>query len=275
MDLSVVIVNWNSGDSLRRLQASLLPLQPLLSEVLIADNASGDASCEGLEAADKTTVLNFNGNRGFAGAANAAIDRSRSEFVLLLNPDVEILRSSVEGLYQRIVDEPDAAIVCGPLMSSDGRPQSGFQIRPLPKASSVFIDALFLDHLARPLRVKSQGAPNEVEEIEQPAAAYWMLRKKAWEQLGGFDEQFHPAWFEDVDFCRRLRDTDWKILYDPKFPAVHQGGASVDHLGRRIFHQIYYANLLRYLKKHHPFSYPILWAPVKLGSWIRQTLASS
>lgn len=273
MDLSVVVVNWNSGDSLRRLQASLLPLQPHLNEVLIADNNSRDDSLQTVEAAEKTTVLNFDRNRGFAGAANAAIARSRSSYVLLLNPDVEILPSSVTRLYERIAREPNAAIVCGPLTSADGHPQTDFQFRPLPNALSVLIDALFLDHLFRPLKVRSGRSPNKMGETEQPAAAYWMLRKEAWDQLDGFDEQYHPAWFEDVDFCRRLRDTDWKILFDPKCPAVHEGGVSVDRLGERRFHQIYYRNLLRYLKKHHPFSYPFLWLPVRLGCWVRQTLA--
>ena len=100
-----------------------------------------------------------------------------------------------------------------------------------------------------------------------------MIRRQAWDELGGFDERFWPAWFEDVDFCKRLQLSRWRILFDANAGAVHIGGVSVDRLGRRRFTRVFYRNLLRYLRKHHPLSFPFLWLPVQMGSLFRQALS--
>ena len=110
---------------------------------------------------------------------------------------------------------------------------------------------------------------SRVREVEQPAAAFWVLRRAAWVSIGGFDEQFHPAWYEDVDFCQRLRQAGWKMLFYPDCEVWHEGGVAARELGHRRFTDIYYGNLLKYLRKHHP-SYPFLWLPVHLGVWIRR-----
>ena len=277
MDLSAVIVNWNCASYLERLVRSLVPLKDELKEILVVDNASEDASLRVLESHSDIRVLSFDSNRGFAGAANAGISCTHSPFILLLNPDVEVEPQSVRRLYRRIREQPRAAIVCGPLMDESGTPQS-FQIRTLPTWRSVLSDVLFIEELTHWFRGSSVGdfyseaSPDSGVEIEQPAAAFWVLRREAWESVGGFDPQFYPAWFEDVDFCRRLHAEAWKILYFPDAPVAHEGGAALERLSYRAFVEIYYENLLRYLKKHHPRSYPILWLPVKWGTWVRKHL---
>ncbi len=287
MDLSAVIVNWNSGRHLSRLLGSLGFLSEDLAEVLVVDNASTDQSPEAVADFPRVRLLRMLRNLGFAGAANHGIAETKTRIVLLLNPDLELNPDSVQSLYEEMNRRPTAAIVSGGLTGEDGVPQSDFQIRPLPTGWSVIRDVLFLDELirgvAKPSRVPQTSivppalmdSEDQGVEVEQPAAAFWLLRREAWEAVGGFDEQFQPAWFEDVDFCKRVRATQWKILHFPGHSAaIHHGGLALDRLGYERFVGIYYGNLLRYLKKHHRNGYPFLWPAVQAGSWIRRRVLS-
>ena len=173
-----------------------------------------------------------------------------------------------------MLSEPGSAIACGPLFGEDGTPQTGFQFRELPTFSSVLTDVLGWEELLAvfskkpPPQMKSGWLPSSL----QPAAAYWMIRRRAWDELGGFDERFWPAWFEDVDFCKRLESSRWQVLFNENARAVHIGGVSVPHLGHRQFTRVFYRNLLRYLKKHHPYRFLLLWFPIQFGSLTRQYL---
>ena len=66
--------------------------------------------------------------------------------------------------------------------------------------------------------------------VEQPAGAFLMFRREVWQQLGGLDEEFYPIWFEDVDFCKRLRDHGYQVYYEPRAVAVHRGGHSIQKI---------------------------------------------
>ena len=86
--------------------------------------------------------------------------------------------------------------------------------------------------------------------VEQPAGAFFLFRRDAWQQLNGFDEAFYPIWFEDVDFCKRLIDGGWQIKYVPESRAVHEGGHSAGKLDRYRKSTYWYVSLLRYAYKH-------------------------
>ena len=274
MDLSIVIVNWNSGTHLRSLLQSLEAVREDLDKIVVVDNASSDSSDAVL--AKNTTIecLLLQQNRGFAGAANLGISRTSSEFVLLLNPDIRVEPPALRGLYGETVSRTDAGISCCTLLDPDGGSQEEFQIRPLPTLVSVLKDALFLDELLQYFRRRPTARESGLKArvVEQPAAAFWLLRRETWSSLGGFDESFFPAWYEDVDFCKRLQKTRWVAVLYPRWSAVHHGGLSLEHLDKREFILIYYSNLLKYWRKHHPWSLPLVWLPVRLGVLLRRWL---
>jgi GT2 family glycosyltransferase len=85
---------------------------------------------------------------------------------------------------------------------------------------------------------------------DQPAAAALMVRRTAFDELRGFDEQFYPAWYEDVDFCRRLKTHGWTVHFMPEARFIHEGGYSAQALGASAFARAYYRNQLRYARKH-------------------------
>lgn len=270
MDLSVVIVNWNSGSYLARLVASLKPFEHEVNEVIVVDNASEDSSLELIASNSKIQTVLLKDNHGFAHGANEGISRATAEFILLLNPDIELKQQSVQHLYRKIVALPGAAILCGPLLDAQGNLQQQFQPKLLPTWRSVLRDVLFIDELLKPRVVGGRRSVVSGSEVEQPPAAFWLLRKQAWQSIGGFDTVFHPAWFEDVDFCKRVRAAGWSIFYFADAPSHHTGGLAFKRLGYSTFVEIYFGNLLKYLKKHHQYSYPFLWLPVQFGILMRK-----
>ena len=276
MDLSIVIINWNAASHLSRCLDSISALIEEVDEIVVADNDSSDDSRETVRGYPDLRLIENQTNLGFGTAANRALASTNSRYILLLNSDTVVSPGSVRRLHQSMLSDTASAIACGPLVGEGGTPQTGFQFRELPTVLSVLTDVLGLQELLRfipgkaPAQMKTGWLPSSV----QPAAAYWMIRRRAWSDLGGFDERFWPAWFEDVDFCKRLESSRWKVFFDERARAVHIGGVSVGRLGHRLFTRVFYRNLLRYLKKHHPYRFLLLWLPIQFGSLLRQYLLS-
>jgi GT2 family glycosyltransferase len=281
VDVNVVIVNWNSGQYLGRLLRSLTSVEGEINRIIIVDNASVDGSASDLETAPTVELISLNENRGFAAAANIGIKGTASESVLLVNPDIELPPQSVSRMVACMSRNPTAAITCGPLLGQDGKPQTAFQFRTFPTVRSVLADALFLDELAQffkrssvapldPLSCLERDSSGDIEITCQPAAAYWLLRRVAWDDVGGFDEDFYPAWFEDVDFSKRILDAGWRQFLVAEAVAYHQGGIALHHLEYREFLDIYYGNLLKYWRKHHQRYRTQLTIAVRTGILLRR-----
>lgn len=276
-DVTALIVHWNTPAALSRLVESLVPLGDRLSQIVVLDNAS-DGGLPPLPPHPRLRIQRFEQNRGFAGAANWGIQQASTDFVLLMNPDVEIISDSLLRLWERRNDDPRTGILCGPLVGADGDPQTAFQIRPLPTPVSLLCDALFLDEVGawvgrdRALPTPVPADSRQPIAVEQPAAAFWLLRKTCWADVGGFDESFYPAWYEDVDFCLRALRAGWKFLLYMDCPIRHAGGLALQRLGFSEFSRIFYSNQLRYARKHHPWSYPWLYLPIHAGMLIRRLL---
>lgn len=258
IDLSVVIVTWNSGPWIERcLDALRDAVGDLAWEALVVDNASADDTVSRVsEHGDQEVRLIRNPtNAGFASAINRAVDISHGRYILLLNPDSVPDRGSIEMLVQHLEDDPSAVGAAPLLLGEDGVPQAAFQLRSLPSLRTLIAEILLLNrlfprnsfHAHHPYsQIDLDG---EVVEIEQPAAAALLLRAEAIRATGPWDEQFHPAWFEDVDYCRRLADGGGKLVLVPRARVKHRGAASLDTMGLHAFLPIWYRNLYLYAKK--------------------------
>jgi hypothetical protein len=100
-----------------------------------------------------------------------------------------------------------------------------------------------------------------------------MFRRTVWEELGGFDERFYPIWFEDVDFCKRLRDHRYRVYYEPRAVAVHRGGHSIQKILLEERQLYWYRSLLKYGFKHfRTWVSRLLCLAVILGSCLRMTM---
>jgi GT2 family glycosyltransferase len=106
------------------------------------------------------------------------------------------------------------------------------------------------------LRARSRNRPNPIAQsdialdVEQPAAACLMTSKSILEAMKGFDENFYPAWFEDVDLCRRIHEGGGRIQYQPRARFLHQGGYSLNNMNRKDFLKHFHTNQIRYFRKH-------------------------
>lgn len=188
-------------------------------------------------------------NLGFAGGVNAGVAATRAPLVLLLNPDAVPEPGALASLLEGFAAHPEAAGLAPRLTGHAGQPQFGWQLRRLPTAWDCLRQTL-----PWPGNAETAGAgaePPAGSPVEQPAAAALALRRAALAAAGGLDERFHPAWFEDVDLARRLRQTGARLLYWPAARFRHGLGGTVPQLGYGRFLWIYYRNLDRYLKKHH------------------------
>ncbi len=237
MDIAVGIINWNSGHWLKICIHSLLSTSET-AEVIVVDNASADGSLAGLEEfSGRIQIIRNATNLGFAGGVNQVFAVTRSPLVLILNPDVESRSGAIERLREFLNREPKAAAI-------GGQVGSDYPPRKLPTAGTIILENL---GIRQRLVIPNGSAPYEVE---QPAAAALMIRRAAYDSVRGFDESFHPAWYEDVDFCRKLREANWKIYFDPGAQFIHEGGYSARVLGADAFASAYYRNQLRYVSKH-------------------------
>jgi len=251
---SVIIVTYNSEEHI----ASCLKALAGETEwqIILIDNASVDSTIQrARESGVNLRIVSNHANVGFAAALNQGAKMASGEVLLVLNPDVIITAGSLSKLVDTLSkDEVGAAT--GMLVGRDGSPALGFNVRRFPTLARMLAEVLLLNRLWKrnPLNREYRCLDfdhSALREIEQPAGACLALKRDVWESLGGFDEAFYPVWFEDVDFCLRLRLHGCKIIYGPAAVFIHTGGHSVNQLSfydRQVF---WYRNLLHYFAKHH------------------------
>ena len=254
--ISIVIVNWNSGPFLERSVRAILD-NAGECELIVVDNHSEDTSLSFADRlADRIDTVRNETNLGFAAANNLGWRRSSGELVLFLNPDAEALPGSIQPLACPLRDNPAIWASAGKLITPQGTPQAGFNIRSFPTLGSVFAETFFLDEVAphNPWTRKYRALDFDYEssqDVDQPAAACLMVRRSVLEELGGFDESYRPAWFEDVDFCKRLRSGGGRIRFVPGARFIHHGGSSLRMLCREEFLEYFHRNQALYFARHH------------------------
>jgi GT2 family glycosyltransferase len=227
----------------------------VVTEVVVVDNASSDGSCEVVAAqAPAARLIRNRSNRGFAAAVNQGVRACASPLVLLLNPDA-YLQSGLNDLV-RAFDSNGVGAAAGRLVDLSGEWQRGFNIRAFPTPAVLAFEALLLNRVwprnpaNRRYRMLDFDARRE-QDVDQPAGAFLMFRREVWEKLGGLDEAFHPLWFEDVDFCLRLRQAGLRIRYVPGTVARHAGGHSVRPAAVQFRQLAWYGSFLQFCHKHY------------------------
>jgi N-acetylglucosaminyl-diphospho-decaprenol L-rhamnosyltransferase len=252
--ISIVIVNWNSGPLLEKCIQSLL-LHAAGCQIVVVDNASTDSSLHFAEQTkSKILVLRNDRNIGFAAASNMGWRAGEGTHILFLNPDTECFPGSVERMQRALIGDNAIWAAGGQLVSPSGEPQTGFNVRVFPTVGIVAAEMLMIEKIwptnpwSGPNRKSGEAIPMDVD---QPAAACLMVSKTALEKIGGFDEDFFPAWFEDVDLCRRIRNQGGRIRYEPEARFLHHGGYSLSQLSWQEFLEIFQRNRILYFRKHH------------------------
>lgn len=268
--VAIVIVTYNSAAEIDACLAALATLSD--AEIVVVDNASSDGT-QALVAARQVRLIANLFNAGFAAAVNQGTAATTAPFVLILNPDTH-LKTSLEPLITRC-QAPETGGAGGLLTGSDGTPQTGFMARNLPTPVALIFEILGVNRLFPDNRsnwhYRCKGInPMTAALVEQPAGAFFMFPRHAWLLLNGFDESFTPVWFEDVDFCARLKAAGFQVWFEPGAIATHTGGHSVNDLSHDNRQRFWYGNLLAYAGKHYgPVAFRAVCAAVVVGAVLR------
>lgn len=238
-DLSIIVVNWNTGDLLRRCAASIVDAQPKVAyEIIVVDNASEDESLARLRADEAAAILVREGrlrivengdNRGFGRANNQAFALSQAAFVLLLNPDTLMAPGAIERLLEVLRSDPRIG-ACGPrLVNADGSLQVSVWRNP-PTAWEIVFSNVRLYRLLPPrirgeLLLGPHWRHDRRREVRMLSAAAVMVRRSTIDAVGGFDERFH-MYAEDNEWCLRMARAGWRLIFEPAAVVRHDEAQS-------------------------------------------------
>lgn len=257
MTVSVVIVTWNSEGWIERCLRSIEAASAARSfEIIVYDNASADGTLAIVQSLNdqNVTVVRSDRNWGFAGGINRAVAEARGEYIFLLNPDCELAPGSLDELISHLDEHQDVGAAAPLLLDENGEPQREFQLRRLPTLKSLVAEILLVKEIFPRNSVSAGYRYRDLDitrsqPVEQPAGAALLIRRRVLQRVGPFDESFSPAWFEDVDYCRRLARSGDRIDLVPAAVATHYGGASLEHVRYQDFLAVWYRNLYRYASK--------------------------
>jgi GT2 family glycosyltransferase len=268
IDLSIVIVSWNVQDLLRRCLESIHGSKVVLVseaaanhdgtpqefglEIIVVDNGSEDGSPEMVREDFPSVCLIANqDNRGFPTANNQGIAVAAGRYVLLLNPDTEIVDDALAKLVRFADQHPRVGMIGPQLLNPDGSVQSSR--RRFPNLATAFFESTWLESYA-PRYILDQyyilDEPDDAtQDVDWVTGAAMLARREAIEEVGLLDEGFF-MYSEELDWCRRFRDAGWRVVYLPTAQIVHYVGKSSEQVvaARHVHFQ---TSKVRYFCKYH------------------------
>ncbi len=232
VDVSVVIVNWNSRDDLRTCLKSVWAwTHGCPFEVIVVDNASYDGCAEMLQREFPSVLfVQSPRNLGFAGANNLGARRARGLNLLFLNPDTELLEDSVSVLVQRLGTLPGAGAAGCRMLNRDHTLQTSC-VQSFPTVLNQVLDSDFLREKfpasslwGTAAFLSADAGPKQVEVVSGACIA---LRRSVFDEVGGFTEGYF-MYGEDLDLCFKVRRAGYRVLHLPETSVVHYGGSSTE-----------------------------------------------
>ncbi|RPH52589.1 MAG: glycosyltransferase family 2 protein [Desulfobacteraceae bacterium] len=273
VDISTIIVNYNAGDALYSCVDSLLNCL-LEIEVIVVDNASTDSSLDALLGLPCVQIIKNPSNVGFAAACNKGARIASAPFLLFLNPDCLFKPGTLVSLLEAMRVDERVGMVGGLLVNSDGTEQAGGR-RAIPTPWRSFVRAFGLSRMGNlyprlfsDFQLHLQPLPDCPIEIEAVSGSCMMVRHAAMEDVGLLDEGYFLH-CEDLDWCMRFRQKEWKILFVPSARITHYKGLCSK--GRHIFVEWHkHKGMLRFYRKFFRHQYPLalMWL-VTTGVWFR------
>jgi len=253
LDVSIIIVNWNTRDILRDCLRSVYEqTQAITFKVIIVDNASRDGSAEMVKEEFPQAILIENSqNRGFAAANNQAIKTAGGRYVLLLNSDTVVLDNAIAKAVKFADEHPYTAVVGCRVLNRDYTLQRTCFI--YPSLLNTFLAATYLYKIFPKSRFFGREQMtwwdyNDVREVEAVCGCFLLARKEAIDQVGRIDEKYY-VYGEETDWCYRFKKNGWKIMFTPGAQIIHYGGQTTKRLPDKFLLQLYGAKLI-FIRKH-------------------------
>jgi GT2 family glycosyltransferase len=255
MEISVITINWNTRDLLHNcLESIYKTIHSIDYEVIVVDNASQDGSFAMLqEKHPQVKVIQNTENRGFGAANNQAMHIMTGQYALLLNSDTILTENAVAELLTFMETHPDAAMACGQLLNADGTQQNS--IASFPTLLTLLANMPLLEYLFPKRYPSKRYHYDEPIEIDSAIGACLLVRKKAIDEVGMFDERYF-FFFEETDWAYQMKKAGWKIYHVPTAFIYHLQGQSI---GRDVRSRIeFYHSRYQFFRKWKNYPYYIV-----------------
>mgnify|MGYP000846362706 FL=1 len=264
-DLAIVIVSWNVASLLRACLDSILHAPDVTqrdgqlwvgqhsAEIWVVDSASSDGSANMVaQRYPQVRLIACETNVGFTAGNNLAMRRCEGRYLLLLNPDTEIVEDALSSMMDYMERHPDIGALGPQLRYPDGSVQSSR--RRFPTLAMAFMESTLLEQWlpdnrwARAYRFADAPA-DVIQPVDWVTGACMLVRRKAVERVGLMDEDLF-MYSEELDWCRRLADDGWRVIYYPCAVVVHHEGRSAEQVAaaRDIY---FHSSKVHYFRKHH------------------------
>lgn len=277
MDLSIIIVTWNSQEFIRNCLDSILVSAGNLSfEIIVVDNDSSDETAKIVEQFyPQVNLIQNKKNLGYAKANNQGIEETRGEYILLLNPDTQVLEDALPLMYEFMEQNPEIGALGPKLLNPDKSVQAS--CREFPTFSTLVWEFSGLSRLFPKSSVFGRWRMgyfdfDKKREVDQPMGSCLMLRRETLDDVGILDENF-GMFFNDVDLCFRIKKRGWKIYFYPEPKVIHFKGASTRKAKTKMLwlsHLAFY----KFFKKHktglvNRLLLFIFLIPLIFSAWVR------
>lgn len=275
LPVSIIIVNHNAGSLLSKCIQVVLQQA---KQILVIDNASFDSSLSELEShfpkENQLQIVRLDNNVGFAAGCNTGLAASTQPYVFFLNPDCILQENSLQRLVQVMESNLKIGMVGGYLINPDGSEQGGGR-RAIPSPWRAFVRAFGLYRLEKywpqlffDFHLEKQPLPQAPIEVEAISGALMLVRREAIDDVGSWDENYFLH-CEDLDWCMRFKQKNWKIVFVPDAPVTHfQGTCSRARPFFVAWHK--HKGMLRFYRKFFQHQYPrALMGLVTFAIWFR------
>lgn len=253
--VDIVIVNWNSGEYLKKCIHSILSSnnKDFINRVIVIDNNSTDTSLKIITASDKIDLIINETNIGFSRACNQGFKQCTAEFILLLNPDAMLLDNTIKDSIDCMQQDKSIDILGCRLLGDNGKISASCSRFPSP--TRIFFDASGLSKILpryfKPATIMTDWNHLESKFVNQVMGAFMFMKTSIFEKVGYFDERFF-VYYEEVDFSKRISIAGGHIFYNTSITAIHSGeGTTQSVKGFRLFLSL--RSRLQYAKKHFSF----------------------
>ena len=252
-DLSIIIVNWNVRELLRACLRSLAPARAKLAlQVIVVDSHSSDDSVAMVrQEFPWVELIACEENVGFPRGNNLGLARANGRYILLLNPDTEVVGQALTTMLAYLESHPAVGALGPQLLNPDGSVQSSR--RRFPTLATALFESTWLEPLAPASILRhyyvEDVADGETAVVDWVTGACLLVRREVVDQIGGLDEDYF-MYSEELDWCRRIRAAGWQIVYLPTAQVIHHVGKSSEQAvtARHINFQ---RAKLRYFYKYH------------------------
>jgi hypothetical protein len=276
MDVSIIIVNWNSFKLLCDCLRSIYKTQPKISfEIIVVDNCSLERDIEDLNKYfSNVKLILLNRNEGFACANNLAAKQANGKILLFLNPDTIVKNNAIDGMYRKLNNSENIGAI-GPKITNPDDSIQQDAARRLPTLFSTFCNIFLLKRAFSNVSIFSEYIKNynRSQEVEFISGACIGIRASLFFRIDGFSEDYF-MYSEDADLCYRIRKLGFKNYYNASSEIIHIGGSSSKKVNNvKLFECWFFKSRRIYFKKIDLFSFASINMLYAIGGIYRVCLS--